>query len=247
MPGIVILGSKPGAGLPAVAAPVVITANAAAEIALEYRKRYDSRIISLVNSGILKRVSSVQQALARAEPDEIVVLGEKLPDPRGFAETALGLRRTKIECLSFYDRYRLMAMRVGALAPILGLRLDRKSLKHLIKDLPAARTMRWSFASAGLSAVSYAMQRFPDADRYVVAGIGLQGGAHFTGIGSMTAGRGAVDRRVMRKWKRRDRPNLYTTDEAMSRLGDVPLWQGEVFYYDPAQRKSVDSRGDYPE
>lgn len=91
--------------------------------------------------------------------------------------------------------------------------------------------MNCSFCSTGLNAISYAMARFPSSNEYIVAGVGLKGGSYFYGVGEMAIKRAKVDKKVMKYWSRSKRPNLYTTDQEMSKYGDVPIWNGEVFYY----------------
>jgi len=229
---VVILGSKPDAALPDVGASVVLGTNASIEIGLSYREHYNSYLISFVGSGELKNKSYVQQAIKRSEPDEIMVHGEKMDDPRDFIIKELGLSNTNVYVMSFNERYKLMAERVGLFAPLVGMKSwDIKSIKKALKDYFGPRSMRWSFCSSGMYAIIYAMKRFPEADKFISAGIGLQGGGHYYGIGEMRTGRAKVDRRVMKQWKRNQRSNLYTTDEAMSQLGDVPLWRGSTFYY----------------
>lgn len=230
---IVILGSKPGAKLPAVEASVVLTANAAVELGVEYRIRYNSYIVSLAGSGELKNREYVQKAVSQSYPDEIVVIGEKINKPVDFIKENLGLINSRITLLSFFDRYQLMAKRVGPLAPIVGMKsINSRVLYKALMDIIGSRTMNWSFCSTGVTAISYAVDRYPNAKQFITAGIGLQGGSHFYGVGDMTKGRAKVDRRVMKLWKKEERSNVYTTDEAMSEIGNVPLWEGEVFYFD---------------
>ena len=229
---VVILGSKPNAALPDVAASVVLGANASIEIGLNYREHYNSYLISFVGSGELKNKIYVQKAIEKSEPDEVIVHGEKMKDPRDFIIKELGLSNAHVHVMSFNERYKLMAERVGFFAPLVGMKtMDINSIKKALKDYFGPRSMKWSYCSTGMYSIIYAMKRFSEADKYISAGIGLQGGGHYYGTGEMRTGRAKVDRRVMKCWKSNQRSNLYTTDEAMSQLGDVPLWTGSTFFY----------------
>lgn len=223
---IIILGSKPNAKLPFVNPLAVLTANAAVELGVKYKEKYNARVISLVGSGNLKENSHLQNALMQNIPDEIVILGEKIHDPRAFIVNELGLFNTKITVLNFYERYRLMADHVGWRAPIIG----RKSLKpyHVIEamyDLLGPKTMNWCNCSTGIGALFYAIKRFPNANQFIIAGIGLHAGDHYYGHGKFTDIAANRDKRVMKYWNVNKRPQLYTTDDAMHKYGKVPLWK----------------------
>ena len=73
---VVVLGSKPEAQFPEVEAPVVLAANGAVELAVEYRRRYGSRIVGLVPGVELLKHPHIQESFKKGTPDEIIVFGE---------------------------------------------------------------------------------------------------------------------------------------------------------------------------
>ena len=108
---IVVLGSKPSAALPMVAAPYVCTANNAVELGVLYRQKYGAKIIALVPAEELRNRSHIQDSFIKSQPDEIVVLSGVEAD-RAFVQN-LGLRDSLITIYSFRERNQLMMRALG--------------------------------------------------------------------------------------------------------------------------------------
>ena len=232
---VIVLGSKPGARLPAVRATHVLAVNSAVEIGLEYRKRYGSRVIAVVNGGVLRETGYIQDSLRTSQPDEVVVVGGDVRELPEFIRTDLGVADAQIHTLTNYERYRLMRETLGmqtmlVIAAHMRLRGARYVLTHALPDILGARDMRWMSRSTGIDAIMYCMRRFAGRE-IVAAGIGLTGGAHFTGKGGFTEKTAIGDRITMRHWPRVERERLATTDDTLSMLGDVPLWRGDTFSF----------------
>jgi len=231
---VVVLGSKPQAPLPAVAAPVVLTANNAVELGVPYREKYGSRIIAFVPAFELRRQEHIQQSFIKAKPDKIFLVGDDGTDPITFVKEALGLREADVSILSLQERNHLLQHALGGqFWPLTWQSIWVRGIGyvvHALLDLLGKREMEWLAQSTGLNAVFYAMKHFPDAN-IITAGIGLQPGEHFSGIGTFTNKTAKADQLTMKYWPPEKRPQVYTTDDAMHELGKVPKWEGEVFYF----------------
>ncbi|OGG51602.1 hypothetical protein A2704_04545 [Candidatus Kaiserbacteria bacterium RIFCSPHIGHO2_01_FULL_54_36b] len=229
---IVVLGSKPDARLPAVAAPAVFAANNAVELAVHYREKYGSRIVALTAGDELAKHEHIQRSYAKAMPDEIVLLGGDEADLTTFVRETLGFQGT-LTYLSFYKRNRGLIGELGRgkyalIADILRERGVIHALLHGIPDLLLRSDTAWLYRSTGINAILYAKRIYPYAD-VVTAGIGLKAGGHFTGGGEFKEKTAKADRTFMRHWPRSARPWLSTTDEALAEMADVPGWSGETF------------------
>ncbi len=234
---IVILGSKPGALLPAVYASLVFAANNAVELAVPYREKYNSRIIGFVPSVELRRHEHIQQSFIKAQPDEIFLIGDDGNDPVGFVKNTLGLTAEKVSIIGPQERYQLL---VGALGwrrgwvVMLGALWKRGAgyfFHNLFLSLLGKGSMEWLAQSTGLNAVFYGLKHFPNAEKIITAGIGLQGGEHFNKVGEFTNKTAKADRMTMQHWPFARRPTVYTTDDVMHTLGKVPKWEGDIFYF----------------
>lgn len=235
---IVVIGSKPDAALPTVKASVVLTANSAVEIGLEYRKRYNSRIIALVSGEVLKETSNIRQSLTKSCPDEIIVMGgdRDIDDPVSFIKNDLGLPRAIVSVLRHRERIRLMSDVLGWRKILVMAHFSKsrgiKNVRYVLPDLLGPRNMSWLFHSTGLSAMFYGMRRFSNAKEIVVAGIGMEEGPHFKGAAEGFREKTAkADRITMKHWPHKKRLALFTTDDSMNRIGNVPKWQGETFLF----------------
>jgi hypothetical protein len=230
---VVVLGSKPEALFPLVPAGAVLTANGAVELALGYRTRYNSRIIALVPGEELKRHPHIQESFKKGRPDEIVVLGDKAGDITAFIRHDLGLE-APITILGFHEANWTLAASLGAHRRALAWECLRAyGLRHALTtalpDFFGKRDMLWMSRSTGLNAILYAHERFPSAERIIAAGIGLQAGSHFNGVGQFTNKTAKADQMFVPHWPPELRPWLSTTDDAMSTLGQVAKWEGETF------------------
>lgn len=226
---IVVLGSKPGAKLPAVAAPYVLTANNAVELGAHYREQYGSKVIAFVPGEELLRHEHIRRSFEKAQPDEVVILG-------GGKERLESLIREEmritapIRFLSFKECRGLARKALGARYFIVALRrLFARGASHFINDfipdLFNRRDMRWLTDSTGFVAIFYALDRWQSAD-IIAAGIGLSAGGHFSGEGTYSEKTARADRLVISRWDRSRRNRLYTTDEALHNIANVPLWKG---------------------
>lgn len=234
---LVVLGSKPNAPLPVVKTPFVFTANNAVELGALYRERYGSWVIGLVPTAELKRHEHIRQSFAKAQPDEVWLIGDDGTDLPGFVRNEVGLTNTQLTIIPFSIRNKLFFRTLGLRAwltvveTLLG-RGVRFFVAEVIPDLLRKRNMEWIGHSTGLSAVFYALERDSHA-RVVTAGIGLQGGQHFSGIGTFSSKTAKADQLTIKHWPPAKRPRLYTTDDMMHTLGHVPKWEGETFVHRP--------------
>ena len=245
---IVIIGSKPNAALPMVRASVVLTANSAVEIGLEYRKKYNSRIIAFVTGSALnvprrETYDVVGQALTQSRPDEVIIIGKSkdTDDPVSFVKNDLGLTEATVSFLGHHERIRLMSDALGWRKILVMAHISKSrgitNLRCAIPDLLGPRNMPWLFCSTGLSAIFYGMRRFSNAREIIATGIGLEGGTHFNGVGEFTGKSAKGERITVKYWPHKRRLSLFTTDDSMSRIGNIPKWQGEVFYFNSGEKE----------
>ena len=232
---VVVIGAKPNAVFPALAAPVVITANAAVELGVHYRERFGSRLVAVASSGDLLKRPDMQEALRKSRPEDLVLLGDHIGAPEQFVKHTLELGDTVVTVISFCELQRLIKEALGwrvlfLMVRCLWARGVKSFIKHDVPDLLTHRTYTWMSRSTGLNAILYALKRFPHAKEIVVAGVGLQAGGHSTGTLTFAEKTARVDRTTFSLWPRARRPRVYTTDEVMSKVGKVSLWEGETFH-----------------
>ncbi|MCC5860878.1 MAG: hypothetical protein JJT93_03100 [Gammaproteobacteria bacterium] len=230
-PRVVVAGAKPGVRLPLLERPVLLTANGAALLGPPYRARCGAWVISVVDSGVLAKDTAVQQAIRTAQPDELLIVGEVIAEREAFMRETLGLERTVLRTLAYRERFEFLREAAGRRAWLIAAH-DLKSPKRLLESLRLIATperMAFVTASTGMNAVFYARRRFAAAQEIITAGIGLQPGGHFYGVGRMSSSRARADRLLMQAWPPEQRPWLKTTDPVMQSLGRVPAWTGECF------------------
>jgi len=227
---IVVLGSKSNAPLPDVAAPYVVTANNAVERGTLYRERHGSRLIAMVPSEEFRNREHLRASFIKSRPDEIVILSGT-EDDRAYIHS-LGLSDAEISIIGRKERNGLMAKALGwRVCRVMAERLWHRGAKHFfltaVPDLFGKGERSWQTGSTGLDAIFYSLQRFPDAD-IVAAGIGLEEGGHFTGVGEFTSKTARADRTTMKHWQPRRRWNVSSTDDTMIDRGGMPRWKGKI-------------------
>ena len=233
---IVVLGSKPDTCLPDVSPKVVFGANGAVESALPYREKYNSKIVGVVPSIELRKHGHIQDSIKKASPDKMIVFGNNA-GIISFIHNDMGLPNTEVELISNKERQsRIVSMMGWRIIPVSINRISSRGLlrglKYLIRkvvpDILFSRDKDWISHSTGLDSVMYAMSAFPQAN-VITAGIGLQGGAHFNNQGEFMSKTAIADRRTMKYWPFEKRKNVYTTDDVMAEIGNVPKWEGKIF------------------
>ncbi|OGG50203.1 hypothetical protein A2704_02585 [Candidatus Kaiserbacteria bacterium RIFCSPHIGHO2_01_FULL_54_36b] len=234
METIVVVGSKPDALMPDIPATHVLSANAAIDRAIEYRARFGSKVIALVNSTEVY-IEHLRTALTRGRPDEIVFLGEAVEDPLGFVRGTLGLPDTKVSVVSFRARHYLFRRTLGWRATLAMLDYARflplrYVATNVLPDLVWKRTHTWMSRSSGLNAIFYALERFPNTS-VVAAGIGLSAGGHFYESEGpiFTEKTARVDRYTVARWTPAKHARLETTDPTFAEVGRVAMWKGKTF------------------
>jgi len=234
---IIVIGSKPCAAFPMVKASVVLTANSAVERGLAYRKKYNSRIIAFVH-GVGVQAGALRQSLVKSRPDEIVVMPAVLDSDNlvSIIKNDLGLTETIVSVISIRERNRLMADILGWRKILVMAHVSKsrgiKHIRYALPDLLGPRKMMWLVHSTGLSAILYGMRRFPNAREIIATGIGLEGGVNFDGVGEFKEKIAKADRMTIKHWPHKKRLSLFTTDDSMSRIGNVPKWKGELSYFE---------------
>lgn len=228
---IIVLGSKPNPILPDVSVKFVFAANGSVEAALPYRKKYNARIIGLVPAIELRKHTHIQNSIKKACPDKLIVFGNDL-DIVSFVHDDLGLNKTKIELVNNKQRRALMNRSIGWRIILIALRRIRvrgfkNFLRKILPDILLNREKDWLMHSTGMDSIMYAMQNFPDKD-VISAGIGLQQGSHFNGVGEFTSKTAMSDRDTVKHWLPSRRKHLYTTDDIMHSHGKVSLWRGKA-------------------
>lgn len=224
---VIILGSKPEATFPDIKVENVLAANGAVELALLYREKYGANIIVLVPSNELLKHKHIQESFVKGKPDEIVLLGEESEEATDLIKNVLNLNA---EIIIFNPNERLELMK-----KILGYRRYILLVKRTILSGPRklfSGSSLWPSCSTGLNAIFYAMVRFPEAEKYITAGIGLKSGGHFNKVGEFTDKTSQSDLITIKHWPYIKRKNVYTTDDVMSEIGGVPKWEGEILQND---------------
>jgi hypothetical protein len=224
---IVVLGAKPEAIFPDIAPEFVVTANSAVELALEYRKKFQSKIIALVPILELRRHKFIQDSFVRSQPDEIVLLGA-VPEDKEFV-SELNLTNSKVEVLSSFDTNWGLVKQLGLGRFFIALdSIKKRRMKYFLfealPDLLLVRKMEWMPRSTGINAVLYSLERFPKSKQIIVTGIAPQEGSHYNGVGYFTKKTADADLITLKHWKLEHKKNVYTTDEVLSRMGKFPLW-----------------------
>jgi hypothetical protein len=236
MKPIIVIGSKPKAILPDVATEVVYTANAAATRGLFYRAKFGTRIIAVVGSGTLQKDEKVRAHLSIAEPDTIIILGDKLRHSASKIVSSVGLTGTEIKCLNSREQFNLIRERAGVLAlfaalhcyplnPFWPLRVARALYKA------AAGDYGWAHASTGLSALLLAARDRGESN-IIATGITLFSGTHVQDNKLFSDRRAKVDRGVMTLWPVKKRAFLMTTENQMADFAGVTLYNGGFVHAD---------------
>lgn len=237
MAPVIVIGSKPNAGFPSVRPQAVITAKSAVKQGLLYRKRFGSKIIALIPWPELETHDYVREALVESRPEEVIVLGDNNGESVDFVHNVLKLTSTKVSTYSYHERnYTLICglgiKKMSLIINMLRIRGVKFVIRKAIEDLFVGADMKWLSRSTGINGILYARKRFINAESIIVAGVGLIGGGHFDGVGEFTDKSAKSDRIFMKYWPKSARHNVYTTDETLSRVGNIPLWNGDVFFAD---------------
>lgn len=235
---IVVLGSKPNAALPDVAAEVVLTANNAVELGAVYRQKYGSKVIAFVPTVELKKHKHIQDSFIKARPDRIILIGEQ-EGAASFVAEELGLSSTEVSVMSLAERNRTMARALGWRRFLVHFEALRARglvfvVRNAVPDLLGERNLEWLAQSTGINSLFYAMEKFPSTKEIISAGMGLQGGDHFSGQGEFMSKTAKADQITLRYWPSHKRPQVWTTDDVMAQLGPMQKWQGNVFYHQSA-------------
>lgn len=237
---IVILGAKPNSLLPRIKPDVVVAANSAVEIALNYRNEYGCKIISLVPGKDLFEQDHIRNSIRKSKPDKLVLLGTVniSDDPLGYVTDKLGIEASDVEIVSLHERNWGLTKFIGWRRFLIMLESTiTRGLKHTmmvaIPDILHKKSFDWMGRSTGLNAILYTMKNIPKPRKIIVAGVGIQAedvdGQHFNGQGIFKAKTAKADRLTMKHWKDDCRREVYTTDETLHSLGGVQMWKGDTF------------------
>ena len=214
----VVLGSKPQAPLPDIDPVHIFTANAAAALISEYPGT--SAPHTAVVSSLQYKNSTVYEKVIHAKPDEIVIRGHKTgkkPPPVNDIPVSYiaGNEQFRLETKYFgIYSYRAFLLRPGM-----------NKLKAAVRHIQGIDYIFGS--STGLWSVLYALDRYPE-HTIIVAGIGLQGGAHFYGKDEFRSEDGIKDYLVASKLSSETRKRILTTDEKFAERTGASMWDGPV-------------------
>jgi len=213
-----VLGSKPDAPLPDIDPVHIFTANAAAALISEYPGK--SAPHTAVVSSLQYKNNTVFEKVVHSKPDEIIIRGHKTgknPDPVDNIPVSYmpGNEQFRLETKYFgIHNYRAFLLRPGI-----------NKLKAAVRHIQGVDYIFGS--STGLWTVLYALDRYPD-HTIIVAGIGLQGGAHFYGKDEFRSEDGIKDYLVAGRLSKTARKRVRTTDENFSERVSVSMWDGPV-------------------
>lgn len=224
---IVVMGSRPQSVLPAATPALLIAANGAVSRATECRRLQDVPLVAIAASGSIQD-SKVSSLIRSAHPDFTVVVGDRIESIDEFAQTFLAVDPTKVLRVDSLERFRITVRISGLRGSICALRLDMRAIIAASRRLLVARSLEDWKPSTGLFATMLALILANTTNRRVIAsGIGLEGGDHHYGEGSFSAGRAAVDARLVRAARRKGTlDRLSTTDRSMQAAARVPLEPG---------------------
>ncbi|MGM0739669.1 MAG: hypothetical protein ACQETM_10985 [Bacteroidota bacterium] len=213
-----VLGSKPGAPLPDVEPAHIFTANAAAALISQYSQT--SAPHTAVVSSLQYKNMTVFEKVVHSKPDEIVIRGHKKgKNPQPVDDIPViylpGKEQFRLETRYFgISNYRAFLLRPGI-----------NKLKAAIRHIQGVDYIFGS--STGLWTVLYALDRYPD-HTIIVAGVGLQGGAHFYGKDEFRNEDGIKDYLIAGKLSPKARKRVRTTDENFAERTGVSMWDGPV-------------------
>ena len=235
-PLVVVLGSKPDPCLPDISPLAVVAANGAIEIALEYRKRFGTKIISLVPGKDLYEQKHIRDSIRVSCPDSLYILGP-IPvsiDQYVYVKNELGIARDFVKIISHKEKNFDFTIIFGWRRYIIGLkslylRGFRYLLFYVVVDIFTKREFGWLGRSTGINAIIFSLYNFPEAKQIVVVGVGLFSGGHFNQVGKFRSKTAKMDRLTMRHWIPAKRLKVFTTDAMLFKHGAVPLWQGKYF------------------
>lgn len=229
---VIVLGSKPGALMPAVAADVVIGANSAIELAVQYREKYNSRIVAMTPCNHFGDKEYIQNSVRASAPDEVVILGACIVEPEAFVKNTLGLSDAQVIVLPSNLVNWSFLSKVGSSRYLIFLsRLLSRGVSHFFKtflpDLLTKRDFDFLARSTCLNSIFYSLDRFKNIETIIIVGMGLQEGGHFNNLGNFTDKTAQSDRLVFKHWPSTKKAKLQTTDDKMAEIGLVKKWKGE--------------------
>ncbi len=178
----------------------------------------------------------IRESIRKSSPDELLLLGtiHIEDDPLGYIEKELDISADKVTIINLHDRNWGLAKAFGWRRYVILIRSSlMRGIRHpfltALPDMFGARNFNWMSRSTGLNAILYSMERFKDTEDIITAGIGLQAGGHFNNVGVYKTKTARMDQLTMKYWIPDKRSRVYTTDNAMSEIGNVPMWTGETF------------------
>ncbi len=230
---VVILGSKPGATLPKIDAQVVIGANSAIELGVAYRENFGSRLVSMVPCNHFGDKIYIQDSVRKSCPEEVIVLGECLTGVEELVAQTLNLKDTEITIFSArYINWTLLGQIGMGRYFVLLTKMIRRNPKYFLldfwKDLLGLGRMDLLARSTGVNAILYALSKYKNLEHIVIAGVGLEAGGHFNGLGSFTEKTALSDRIVFKFWSSEKRSILKSTDTQLCEIGGISKWDNDI-------------------
>lgn len=232
---VIILGSKPECHLPDVEPEIVFAANGAVEIGLFYRKKYGSKLISMVPGKDLFEQEHIRHSIKQSQPDHIILLGTTHIESNtlGYVNKELQLDSSKVSIMSMYERNWVLVKSLGWRRYVYAMKNSLvRGLRHpltvALPDVLTNRVFDWTGRSTGINASLYALREYPE-HQVVMAGIGLVAGGHFNNEGVFKKKTAQADQIMMQYWVPKLRKQLFTTDDVMHEMGKVPKWEGPLY------------------
>lgn len=226
---VLVLGSKPGSDLPAVKVDHIYAANAAITLANNYLDLGLSKEdFTSVTTGKQLKKEKVHDSVLAVQPSCIVSRRWEIPDVirNGLSNTEI-VQLTDKEQESFQKQYLGYGRYIAEVKVIFSmLKVDVKAGLRRLRDV--SRLKISGGLSTGLYAVLVAAHNHPD-HKIIVAGIGLDAGAHFYDNKlEFPLWRGFLDKEMVKYFSQDLKQRIVTTDPSFAKNVGVKMYEGEV-------------------
>ena len=207
---ILILGSKPNMKIPLLDFKKIYSSNASAEIAKKYQKKINNiPHTCVVGAKNFIKLNEIKKRIIDSQPDELIIRSYKKKYINNFN---ISLKK---KFISNYDQIRFQSkfLEHGLLSLIyseIGYEITvYRKLRYLLKCILNDEFLGFS---TGIFTALYALNENHNSQVFL-SGIGLHGGDHYYGSGSMTINRGRVDQKLFFKLKKSYLDNIFISDD----------------------------------
>ena len=225
---VLVLGSKPNSIIPNVRVSNIYSANAAAERAAHYKKKFPKTYFSaIVGSREFLKNIEVHRRVINSNPDLLITRSGKINFRKYFDNN------TNYEFFSTYDSlfFQSNFFNFGLFDIIFAeFKYEAKIFNKFLYLLKGIKNLNFNGTSTGFFSILYALKKHPESE-IIISGIGIKEGGYFYNTNKKDlnlrgfTNRANVDRKLILCLKKQYKKRLITTDKFLASYGNIRLWK----------------------